>query len=109
MDQAVQDGVGQCGVAYDLVPMPDGQLAGDQGRTPIVTVFEDLKDRLANWRKQTGDPLLDAKNLNQLTTEVRSVESKKAAKKHDWGYPDYFFGKGKKAEKSSKWGQEQQP
>jgi N-sulfoglucosamine sulfohydrolase len=67
-----------------------------------ATVYEDLKDRLANWRKQTGDPLLDPKNLNRLTTEVRSVESKKAAKKHIWGYPDYFFGKGKKAEKSSR-------
>ena len=67
-----------------------------------ATVLEDLKDRLANWRKQTGDPLLDPKNLNRLTTEVRSVESKKAAKKHIWAYPNYFFGKGKKAERSSR-------
>ena len=58
-----------------------------------TVVFEDLKQRLAAWREQTRDPLLDSANLERLTAEVNSMESKKAAKKQPWGYPDYFFGK----------------
>jgi N-sulfoglucosamine sulfohydrolase len=58
-----------------------------------AAVFEDLKQRLSAWRRQTRDPLLDSANLERLTAEVKSIGSKKAAKKHTWGYPDYFFGK----------------
>ena len=63
-------------------------------------VFEDLKQRLAAWREQTRDPLLDSANLERLTAEVNSIESKKAAKKQPWGYPDYFFGREPKPKKS---------
>jgi hypothetical protein len=45
------------------------------------------------WREQTRDPLLDSASLERLAAEVNSMKSKKAAKKHRWGYPDYFFGK----------------
>ena len=31
MDESVEDGVGQRRVSYGLVPMIDGQLAGDDG------------------------------------------------------------------------------
>ncbi len=30
MDEAIEDGVGQCGVADELVPVIDGELAGDE-------------------------------------------------------------------------------
>jgi N-sulfoglucosamine sulfohydrolase len=63
-------------------------------------VFEDLKQRLATWRQQTKDPLLDAANLERLKAEVDSMQSKKAAKKQSWGYPDYFFGRESKAGQS---------
>lgn len=65
-------------------------------------VFRDLRQRLAAWREQTRDPLLDTANLERLAAEVHSVESKKAAKKYSWGYPDYFFGKEPKIKKSRK-------
>ena len=38
-------------------------------------------------------PLLDPANLERLTAEMNSIDSKKAAKEHEWGYPDYFFSK----------------
>lgn len=58
-----------------------------------AAIFEDLKQRLAAWRQQTKDPLLVPAKLERLKAEVDSMQSKKAAKKRPWGYPDYFFGK----------------
>lgn len=65
-----------------------------------ATAFEDLKTRLATWRKETRDPLLDPANLQRLMEEVSSRKSKKAAKKRPWSYPDYFFGKEQEAKDS---------
>ena len=69
---------------------------GQVQHEPLVptagAVFEDLKQRLATWRKQTRDPLLDPANLERLKAEIDSLESKAASKKYRWGYPDYFFG-----------------
>ena len=48
---------------------------------------------LTAWRQQTGDPLNNPDHLRRLSEEVRSVKSKRRGKKHDWGYPDYFFGR----------------
>lgn len=56
-----------------------------------VSVSNELKQELAAWRRQTQDPLLDPENLARLKEEVYSVESKKASKDREWGYPDYFF------------------
>lgn len=42
MDQAVEDGVGQGGVAYGGVQMFNRKLAGNDGRAAAVAVFEDL-------------------------------------------------------------------
>lgn len=53
--------------------------------------LEDLRHRLKAWRTQTNDPLLQQANLRRLTTEIRSVKSKKDSKKKPWDYPDYLF------------------
>src|SRR5271154_1563904 len=44
VDEAVEDGVGEGGVADDFAPLIDGNLAGDQCRSPAVAVFEDLEE-----------------------------------------------------------------
>ena len=56
-------------------------------------IFAGLKLRLAQWREQTGDPLLDEAILQRLKSEVTSMPNKATAKKYTWGYPDYFFGR----------------
>ena len=43
VDDAVEDGVGQCRVADDLVPALDRQLAGDQQRAGVVAVLDDFE------------------------------------------------------------------
>ena len=50
--EAVEDGVGERGVTDDLVPVFGGELAGDQGRAPFVTVFEDFQEVAAIRRAQ---------------------------------------------------------
>jgi len=77
---------------YDLKndPYEFHNLADDPAH---VQTLNDLQRRLAEWRKQTSDPLLIEKNLRRLAKEVRSVKSKKASKKRTWGYPDYLLGR----------------
>ena len=43
VDEAVEDGVGDGGMGDVVVPVFDGQLAGDDGRSSAVPVFEDLE------------------------------------------------------------------
>lgn len=45
--QAIQNGVGQGGIADDWVPFGDGQLARHQGGALVVSVFEDLEEVFA--------------------------------------------------------------
>ena len=42
MANAVEDSVGEGGIADDLVPSVNGKLAGDQRGTGAVSVFDDL-------------------------------------------------------------------
>ncbi len=42
VDEPVEDGVGICRIADDLVPFVDGDLAGEEGRAAAVAFFEDL-------------------------------------------------------------------
>ena len=44
VDQAVEDGVAEGGVADDVVPVFEGELAGDEGGAPAVAVVEDLEE-----------------------------------------------------------------
>ena len=41
--EAVEDGIGECGIADDVVPLFDRQLRGDDGRTGGVSVIEDVE------------------------------------------------------------------
>ena len=43
VDDAVEDGVGQRGIADDLVPAIDRHLAGDDERPGAVTILDDLQ------------------------------------------------------------------
>ncbi len=42
MDQAVQDSIGEGGVADDFMPVLEGELAGDEGGFSARTVLDDL-------------------------------------------------------------------
>jgi hypothetical protein len=44
VDDAIEDGVGVGGIADDLVPFVDGDLAGDDGRSSTITFFEDFEE-----------------------------------------------------------------
>ena len=56
-------------------------------------IFLELQSSLTDWRKQTGDPLLDPRSFAATGRRGASIKSKSTGKKHDWGYPDYFFGR----------------
>ena len=75
---------------YDLEndPYEFRNLAGESAHAPKLA---ELKAQLAGWRRRTGDPLLNPDTLQRLKKEVETITSKKAAKKHDWAYPRYFF------------------
>jgi hypothetical protein len=42
VDDAVQDGVTESGLANDLMPGSKGELAGDQQRAASMTILDDL-------------------------------------------------------------------
>jgi N-sulfoglucosamine sulfohydrolase len=67
-----------------------------------AAVLAELQGKLAAWREQTEDPLLNPGNLARLKTEVYGITSKKGSKSYQWQYPDYFFGKKPEAKKSEK-------
>ena len=47
VDEAVEDGVGVGGVADEGVPVGDGELAGDEGGSSAVAIFEDFQQIVA--------------------------------------------------------------
>ena len=44
VDDTVEDGVGECRFADDVVPFVDGQLAGDQDGGVLVSVLDDFHE-----------------------------------------------------------------
>jgi hypothetical protein len=56
-------------------------------------MLQELQHALLQWRRETGDPLLDPALLQRLTAEVQAVSDKAAGRQLQWGYPDYFFGR----------------
>ena len=76
---------------YDLKEDPY-EFLNLTGEPAHAQKLAELKSQLAAWRKRTEDPLLNPDTLQRLKTEVEGITSKKAAKKHDWAYPGYFFG-----------------
>ena len=47
VEEAVEDGVAEGGISDDVVPVFDGDLAGEQGAAPCVAVVEDLEQVVA--------------------------------------------------------------
>ena len=43
VDETVEDGVGDGGIGDDLVPVIDRHLAGDDGRSALMPVVDDLE------------------------------------------------------------------
>src|SRR5664280_922037 len=65
VNEAIQDGVAEGGVADNVVPMFDGDLAGDNGRGATVAIIKDLQQvapfgRIEN--RQT--PIIENEELN---------------------------------------------
>jgi N-sulfoglucosamine sulfohydrolase len=54
------------------------------------TILAGLQRVLQEWRRATGDPLLDEDKLQRLKREMQGL-SKKTAKQYAWQYPHYFF------------------
>ena len=50
-----------------------------------------LQRALADWRRDTADPLLKPENLARLKAEIAAA-SKSDARENSWLYPYYFFG-----------------
>src|SRR5262249_56857461 len=42
MDEAIEDGIGESGLADEIVPGFDGELAGDQRRRATMPILDDL-------------------------------------------------------------------
>jgi hypothetical protein len=47
MNKAVQDGIGISGIADQLVPAGNGELTGNEGRAPAISVFKDFEQMVA--------------------------------------------------------------
>ena len=56
-------------------------------------VLASLKERLAEWRRRTRDPLLKPENLKRLKAEVEAcIDGDRAYKERlHLSYTDYFF------------------
>lgn len=83
---------------YDLQTDPHEfqNLAADAEHAAALAK---LKKRLAAWRAQTNDPLLDPENLRRLKAEIDACLVKGEARKPQLTltYPDYFFASESKA------------
>ena len=74
MDEAIEDGVGERRAADDLMPLLDRKLAGEDGRSALVTVLEDFEEiallRLGEDRQTpiVEDQELDARQVLEEAT-----------------------------------------
>ena len=65
MNKAIQDGVAEGGVADNVVPMFDGDLAGDDGRGATVAIIKDLqKDAPFGGIENRQPPIIENEELN---------------------------------------------
>ncbi len=76
---------------YDLETDPH-ELINLAGNAKYADIQTNLLGKLKQWRTLTKDPLLSDNILRALTKEVQSIKTKSVARKHQWKYPDYFFG-----------------
>ena len=66
-------------------------LADDSAHADVLG---ELQQELARWRKETNDPLLDARNRERLKAESQ-IDSKSGTRKRGQDYPSYFFADSK--------------
>ena len=65
VDEAVQDGVSQGGIAYDVVPVFDWNLTGDDGRSSTVAIVEYFQKVAPFGRSEDGQaPIIENEKLN---------------------------------------------
>src|SRR6202022_3199633 len=65
VNEAVQDRVAEGGVADDVVPMFDGDLAGNDGRGATVAIIEDLQKVAPFGRIENREaPIVEDEELN---------------------------------------------
>ena len=75
MNQTVQDGIGQCGIRNAVMPIGNGNLAGDQGGRMSEAIIQDFKNIL---RVLDGEgiahPVIEHEQIDacQRTQQVRS-------------------------------------
>lgn len=77
MNETVEDGVGECGLADDIVPFVDRQLAGDECRGGAVTVLHDFHQIAAlAGAEPIRSPIIEDQ---QIAFGQRAEEPRKAA------------------------------
>ena len=68
VDEPVEDGVGDRGVADHFVPVIDRELAGHDGRAAIVPIVDDLQQIATLIMRQRGEPpVVEDQQLNART------------------------------------------
>ena len=62
MDDTIEDRIGQSGIAHELVPSVDGELAGDDQRAGIVAILDDLQQiALLLGQQRFRPPIVDSR------------------------------------------------
>jgi hypothetical protein len=65
VNEAVQDGVAEGGITDNVVPMFDGDLAGDDGRGATVAIIKDLQKVAPFGRIENRQPpVIEDQELN---------------------------------------------
>ena len=65
VDDPIEDGVGQGGIAHEFVPAIDRKLAGDDQRAGVVAVLDDLQQvALLLGQQRFGSPIVESLRLN---------------------------------------------
>ena len=81
VDDAVENGVGQGGIADHLVPSIDRDLAGDQQRSPIVPIVDDLEQIAALLRIEGfRPPIVDDQQTGAFKRAHQPVQPAFAAR-----------------------------
>jgi hypothetical protein len=65
MNEAIEDGIAECGVSYNVVPMFDGDLTGNDGGRATVAIIEDLQKVAPLGRIEYRQaPIIEDEELN---------------------------------------------
>ena len=56
VEETVEDGVAEGGIADDIVPVLDGDLAGEQRATAGIGVVEDFEEVVPSLARERSEP-----------------------------------------------------